>query len=40
MELDWAWDILGEPVTDVVLPPPRYAAPLNRLGVASSCFFT
>lgn len=26
MELDWAWDILGEPVTDIVLPPPRYSA--------------
>jgi len=23
MDLEWAWDVLGDPVTDVVLPPQR-----------------
>lgn len=30
MDLDWAWDILGDPVTDVILPPtPRLVLSLS-----------
>jgi hypothetical protein len=27
MDLEWAWDVLGDPVTDVVLPPQRLVLP-------------